>query len=184
MLKRVKTLMEADVIVHYNGTKFDIPTLNKEFVKRGMLPPSPYKQVDLLRVVRREFKFASNKLDYVSRALGLGGKEKHDGFMLWVDCMNNNLAAWKKMEKYNRQDVTLLEKLYNHLLPWIRSHPNHSAKAGVTCCPSCGSLDFQSRGTQATSTMTYQRYHCQDCGTWFRGTKAGPKLEEIMTGVP
>ena len=36
-----KLLEEADAICHYNGTKFDIPTLNKEFLLEGLLPPSP-----------------------------------------------------------------------------------------------------------------------------------------------
>ncbi|NIV35232.1 MAG: hypothetical protein GWN58_38990, partial [Anaerolineae bacterium] len=40
-------LDEADAVVHYNGKKFDIPTLNREFVKYGFTPPSPYKQIDL-----------------------------------------------------------------------------------------------------------------------------------------
>ncbi len=39
--------------------------------------------------------------------------------------MNKDPAAWKVMEKYNKQDVLLLEKVYDRLLPWIKSHPNH-----------------------------------------------------------
>jgi len=64
MMMQLHTLLdEADVVVHYNGTKFDIPVINKEFVKLGIHPPSPYKQVDLYQVVRRNFRFESNKLD-------------------------------------------------------------------------------------------------------------------------
>ncbi len=33
MLKSIHSLMdEADAIVHYNGNRFDIPMLNKEFL--------------------------------------------------------------------------------------------------------------------------------------------------------
>ena len=46
MLKGIyKLLDEADAVVHYNGKKFDIPTLNGEFLKCGFKPPSPYKQI-------------------------------------------------------------------------------------------------------------------------------------------
>jgi hypothetical protein len=38
--------------------------------------------------------------------------------------MQRDLAAWQKMEKYNIQDVILLEKLYITLLPWIISTPS------------------------------------------------------------
>ena len=109
-----KLFDQADVIVHYNGSSFDIPVINKEFIQSNLLPPSPYKQVDLLKTVRSQFRFPSNKLDYVSQTLGLGNKVSHEGFDLWVKCMEKDPSAWKRMEKYNKQDVNLLEKLYIH----------------------------------------------------------------------
>ena len=48
-------LDEADAVVHYNGKKFDIPTLNWEFIKQEGTPPSPYKEIDLLQTVRQRF---------------------------------------------------------------------------------------------------------------------------------
>ena len=60
MLEGIHALLdEADAVCTYNGVKFDIPTLNKEFVKADMPPPSPYKQIDLLKVARRVFRFPS-----------------------------------------------------------------------------------------------------------------------------
>src|SRR6478736_1404610 len=39
MLSEIHYLLdEADVVVHYNGSNFDIPTLNKEFVINRMAP--------------------------------------------------------------------------------------------------------------------------------------------------
>ena len=166
-----RLLDEADVVVHYNGLKFDIPTLNKEFIKLKFGPPSPYKQLDLLRVARRAFRFESNKLDYVSSALDIGKKVKHEGFELWVKCMKGDPKAWAKMGRYNRGDVTLLEKLYHRLRPWIEKHPNHSAFADNLCCPKCGSEKIQRRGDQVAVMNTYRRYQCQGCGAWFRGNK-------------
>jgi DNA polymerase elongation subunit (family B) len=167
-----KLLDEADVVVHYNGLKFDIPTLNREFIKFGMTPPSPYKQLDLLRVTRRAFRFESNKLDYVTAALGLGRKVKHKGFELWVQCMRGDATAWKMMERYNRQDVKLLGKLYRQLRPWIEKHPNWSSHRDGLACPKCGSEKVQRRGVQVAQTLTYNRYHCQSCGGWFRGSRS------------
>ena len=44
MLKRIhKLLDQADVVIHWNGSKSDIPTLNKEFIEYGLTPPAPYK---------------------------------------------------------------------------------------------------------------------------------------------
>lgn len=171
MLRGVRDLLDAaDAVVHYNGLRFDIPTLGKEFVKAKLTPPSPYKQIDLYRVCKKVFRFESNRLDYVAQSLGLGGKVKHEGFRLWTSCMAGDPDAWRRMERYNRGDVDLLERLYGRLLPWIGGHPNRSALTDVACCPRCGSTKFQRRGEILTSTLRYVRYQCQACSGWFRGT--------------
>ena len=183
MLEGIHALMdEADVLVHYNGNSFDIPCLNKEYLLYGMTPPAPSKQVDLLKVVRRNFRFTSNKLDHVSQRLGLGKKEE-TSFQLWIDCLNHNPTAWKQMEKYNKKDVILLEKLYKKLLPWIKGHPNHALYSAVSCCPNCGSGSFVKRGFSYTNTMKYQRYRCKDCGAWFRDRKAIKKEHDVYTSI-
>ena len=168
-----KLISEADAVIHYNGTKFDMPTLNKEFLLHDMAPPAPYKQIDLLRTVRNQFRFPSNKLDYVAQRLGLGKKHEHEGHSLWVKCMANEGPAWKTMEDYNKQDVVLLEKVYHKLLPWIKNHPNRNVYDGQEehVCPNCGGNHLQRRGTARTISGTYQRFQCKDCGTWSRSTQ-------------
>jgi DNA polymerase elongation subunit (family B) len=174
MLAPVHSLLsEADAVVHYNGLKFDIPVLQKEFLKHGFQPPAPFKQIDLMLAVKRAFRFESNKLDYVAGALGLGSKVRHSGFDMWVKCMNGDAAAWREMETYNRGDVVLLEKLYRRLLPWLEKHPNMSTLGGGgECCPKCGSKNVHKRGTALAVTRKYTRYQCQACGGWFRSTRS------------
>lgn len=172
MLEKMWMLLDkADVVTHYNGKKFDIPTLNKEFIIHEMGVPAPYQQVDLLQVTRSSFRFPSNKLDYVAQALGLGSKTKHMGMDLWSECMRGEEASWKIMKKYNKQDVVLLEKLYKRLLPWVRTHPNHALfkETDKPVCTNCGSARVQKRGITYTRTQQYQRYQCSGCGTWLRG---------------
>jgi DNA polymerase elongation subunit (family B) len=172
MLRKIHDLVsEADAVVHYNGSRFDMPILNKEFLLHHLAPPAPYKQIDLLKVVRKEFRFPSNKLDYIAQRLGLGKKTPHEGYQLWVKCMNKDPAAWKVMEKYNKQDVVLLEKVYDRLLPWIKSHPNHNLYGGDGC-PNCGSHRLQKRGFSYTTTGTFQRFQCTNCGSWSKSRKA------------
>lgn len=173
MLGRMHTLLDqADVVVSYNGLKFDLPVLSKEFIKLGYTPPAPYKHVDCLKEVRRLFRFEMNKLDFVASALGIGSKAKHEGFTLWTKCMAGDKKAQKRMEKYNRQDVRLLEGLYKRILPWIDRHPSHAAHDDIASCPKCGSTKRQQRGFAVTSIMKYPRYQCQSCGGWFRGNKS------------
>lgn len=171
-----RLLDEADVVVHYNGLKFDIPTLNKEFIANGYMPPAPYRQVDCLKEVKRMFRFQSNKLDFVAQALAIGEKASHEGFELWVKCMDkkdpDHEGAWRRMEKYNRQDVKLLETLYTRLRPWIERHPNVATHEDIMGCPKCGSEKFSHQGYRTTAVQKYSRYQCQSCGGWFRGNKS------------
>jgi len=172
MIKGVHTLLEeADAVITYNGNSFDLPTLNKEFLFYGLTPPTPYHKIDLYQVVKKGFRFASNKLDHISKELGLGQKEKHEGHQLWLDCMNGKREAWKKMETYNKQDVVLLEALYWRLLPWIKDHPNHGlyTDSERPVCTNCGSHKIVKKGLEKLKVGVYQRYRCSDCGTPLRG---------------
>lgn len=165
-----RLLDRADAVVHYNGARFDMPTLNREFLKYGMNPPSPYAQIDLLQSARKQFRFASNRLDHLLKELKIGEKVRHDGHVLWVRCMNGEPEAWERMEEYNRGDVDQLEALYHKMRPWISNHPNHALYQDTDrpACTNCGGENLHSRGTTRTRTMTYQRFQCQDCGTWLR----------------
>lgn len=173
MVKKAHELLDqADVVVHYNGTSFDIPHLKREFLLAGLRPPSPYKQVDLLKVVRGNFRFVSNKLDHVSQELGIGKKTKHAGHELWVKCLAGDARAWDTMRKYNKHDVVLTEKLYDRLVPWISNHPHHGLFTGKECCQRCGSEKLQRRGLAYTTVGVFQRFQCQKCGGWSRGAKS------------
>lgn len=171
MLAGIRDLLnEADAVVTYNGDRFDLPTLNREFIKYGILPPSPYKKIDVLKTVRQQFRFQSNKLAFVAEELGLGSKADTGGYATWVGCMDGDEKSWTKMEKYNKQDVKLLEKLYLKVLPWIKNHPNvglYNVKSKCSC-PNCGSTNLQKRGTSHSKTFRYQRYVCNKCGAWSR----------------
>jgi len=168
-----KLLDEADVVVHYNGTRFDIPHLMREFVLAGMTPPSSFQQIDLLKVVRNKFRFTSNKLDHVASQLGLGSKASHAGHSLWVKCMAGDKKSWDSMRKYNKQDVLLTEELYKKLRPWMTNHPSHALYDGTTdTCPNCGGSALVRRGFKYTNLGKYQQYRCSDCGAWSRSGRS------------
>jgi DNA polymerase elongation subunit (family B) len=184
MLKSIHALMdEADAIIHYNGNRFDIPMLNKEFLEAGMPPPSPAKHIDLLTTAKRQFRFVSNKLDYIAQRLGLGKKTAHEGHELWLKVMKNDRKAWKIMEEYNKNDVVLLEKVYDKFKGWIKQHPNHNAYSPDICCPNCASRKLQARGTQRSRVAVYQRFQCQACGSWSRSIKSEKKSKESLVTI-
>lgn len=183
MIRRAWELLdEADAVVHYNGQKFDIPHFNREFVQLGLTPPSPFKQIDLLKTAKRRFNFPSNKLAYVSEVLGLAGKIKHHGFRLWMECLAGDEDAWEIMREYNIRDTVLLEDLYEKLKPWIVNHPSVAAMHGIDCCPTCGSDDYSEDGLVFLKTARYARFRCHACGAFSRSTKRidGVTMTEVV----
>jgi predicted RNA-binding Zn-ribbon protein involved in translation (DUF1610 family) len=177
---------EADAVIHYNGKGFDMKHLNREFgemdvrIREGesegekLVRPSEYHHIDMLTVVRNNFKLASNKLDYVAgKFLRIGGKIRHPGYDLWAACRAGDPRAWSLMRKYNKGDVLLTERVYWELLGWIDNHPNMQLYTGKEdTCPTCGSEDRQMRGTRKTALSEYQTYRCNNCGRRYQDPKA------------
>lgn len=167
MIRRAHEMLDdTDILVTYNGKKFDTPHLRREFLLLGLAPPSPFIEVDLCQVVKSRFRFSSNKLDHVASQLGLGEKVKHDGHDLWVRCLAGDEKAWAQMRTYNIRDVVLTEQLYDALIPWVPNHPNVNLWTAEDGCPNCGKPRLQKRGFYRKGLTVRQRYQCQDCGTW------------------
>ena len=158
---------EADVTVAHNGDRFDMRKANARFLTHGFDPPSPTRQVDTLKVARRVAMFNSNKLGDLGESLGVGAKLSTGGFQTWLGCMAGDERAWKKMKAYNKEDVLLLERVYQRLLPWIDNHPNMALISGrPKACPKCGVEGRMiKRGTRRYNRVTVnERYQCRACG--------------------
>jgi len=164
-----KLFDEADVVIAHNGDAFDIKKTQARFIFHGLKPPSPIVTVDTKKVAKRYFSFNCNKLDSLGQLLGVGRKVKHSGFELWLGCMNNKKASWKEMIAYNKQDVTLLERVYLKMRPWIKNHPSIAFLEGkAEGCPNCGSQKFKSYGIRRTKASAYRRLRCLACSAFSR----------------
>lgn len=160
-----EVMNDSDIIVAHNGKAFDIKWANRAFIKYGLTPPSPYKVVDTLTEARSRFKFNSNRLNDLGKYLGLGEKFETGGFPLWKKCMAGDKKAYKKMVKYNKQDVVLLEKVYLKLRPFM-NHPK--INIGYEECEKCGSKNIVKNGYHTlVGGFRKDQYQCKDCGHWF-----------------
>lgn len=164
-----KLLDEAHIIIAHNGMRFDVRRMNARFALNGLNPPLPYRVIDTLRMARRQFEFASYKLDYVNRLFGLDVKE-HTGFSLWKQAVSpvyeESLEALKTMSKYCDNDVRILEELYVQIRPWIKGHPNLGLYIDTdgTKCTNCGNRGLDWRGKYYTPAGRYLAFRCRACG--------------------
>lgn len=166
-------LNEAQIIIAHNGKKFDEPKIKSRFIVHGYPPTTPYKQIDTLEVSKRQFGFSSNKLDALATYFGIPNKLETN-FNLWKECLNGNPDALVSMELYNRMDVTILEKVYLVLRPYIKGHINVGLLTDeANVCPHCGSKDIneiENKFSFNNTTLT-KLYRCTSCGAVSRGAK-------------
>lgn len=161
-----KVLSEADCIIAHNGDKFDLPYLKARMLFHGLPALPPVSSIDTYKIAKQQLLFNSNRLDYLGKFLGIGGK-KHTSKGLWLRALKGERAAIREMLDYNVQDVLLLEKVFYKLRPYMSNHINRGL-FGAVGCPRCGSSKVQSRGVHRAITRVYRRFCCNKCSGWFR----------------
>lgn len=180
MVSRLHAIMdEADYLVGYNHINYDNKHVRAAFVRNGLTPPSPSRNIDLMRVVKKNFKFQSNKLAHVCEQLGLSLKTDPGGFNTWRQILAGGeaerAAAQRRMVRYCRNDTKITAELYEKLLPWIDglNVPMFSDDDAVVCTR-CGHDTVHSRGYAYTTTYRYRRYQCVKCEGWMRAKNCEP----------
>lgn len=171
MLKEfIEVINEADESVAHNGDKFDLPWIRTRCLFHGIPTFPTYKTIDTLQWGKRNFLFNSNRLNYIAKFLGLGGKIKTE-FGLWKDIvLDKDAGALKRMVEYCKRDVHLLEKVYQKL----SLHCSHKTHVGVAAgldkwtCPKDGSKHVHVCKTKITAHGTKQyQMKCSDCGSYY-----------------
>lgn len=167
-------LREADIVCGHNLDRFDIPMLNNRLLLLGLEPLGPVRTLDTLKMARKSFRLASNKLDWLAEQLGLGNKIG-TSFSLWDRCYRGDEKALKEMLRYNRKDVTLLQDVYERMEPYVRgSVPRlvDGATEDEVACPTCGSASVKPDGMHRTNASSYPRFVCEACGRHSRSRRA------------
>ena len=181
-------LNEADIVICHNGNIFDIPNIQSRCVLHKLPPPSPYKQIDTLKVAQQQFGFTHNSLDALANFFGIDGKTETN-FQLWKDCIHGDEAALDEMEFYNKNDVIVLEKIYYFLRPYMRNHPNLDLYIDndSPVCTTCGkdTLVEISNKYFYTQAVRYPIFRCIECGAISRAKKGLPYTnKKLISAIP
>lgn len=157
---------EADAVVAHNGDSFDQKKSQARMMIYGLVPPTPYKQIDTKKIAKKHAGFTSNRLNDLGKYFNLGTKADTGGFSTWKGCLAGEKKAWDRMKKYNKRDVELLEKLYLELRRWDTNGLNLNViESRPESCPKCGGTHINAgMKYRATNTNLYQYFRCMDCG--------------------
>ena len=162
----VKVANTADELIGHNGDRFDIKKIRTRCIYHRIPMFPKYRTLDTLKKARQGFAFNSNKLDSIARFLGVGAKMQHEGFDMWVKCMNNDETALANMIEYCMQDVVVLEDVYTAMQHYIKpnSHSGVANGGKKYSCPICTCEDIELIKNDVTEKGTISRVvRCKKC---------------------
>ena len=172
----VKTLKDADAVVTHNGNRFDIPMILTRLALNKMKPLPELVSLDTCQIARKLF-FIRHRLDYLAEKLSTGRKMKHTGWGMWkrlamsrykgpdVPTESEVKEDKRVMIKYCKQDVNVMEQIFNLVKPYAKRIPNFNMFTDKRVCPSCGSSNLHKHSIKVTKQGRFQRYQCQDCAS-------------------
>ena len=194
VVKMCEMINHADLIVTFNGKRFDTKLLSTRALFWGLPPIKPVKHIDLMEQAKRVFKFPSNSMQNISMYLGEDGKLETSGSNLWERCANyenyqqcNN--ALEEILIYGKQDIVATRDLYRRFQGWFKGVPNlgvlmnHKAETSDLRCIHCGSNDVFKMQTQTyTASSHFDLYRCgeETCRGISRITGNGKNLTGVV----
>ena len=192
--KVVEAVNNCDLMITFNGKRFDVKLLNTRALFWGLPPVKAPKHIDLFEQSKRVFKFPSNSMQNVSVYLGEKGKLETSGSSLWERC-----AEWENYEEcekaliemvtYGNQDIEATRDLYKRFQGWMKGVPNLGVITNEVTenktlrCIHCGSDDvFPLEQKTYTSVSSFDLYRCgnESCRGISRVTSNGKNLTSVI----
>jgi DNA polymerase III, epsilon subunit and related 3''-5'' exonucleases len=194
-LKRVHALMgEADIIVGHNLDGADVPWLKGDFYlprighpyRPNFKPMPPFKTVDTLKVLRREFKSGApfKSLDAMCQIVGIPGKtDKYDREAM-ERAVAGSVEDQQRETDYCEGDVIATQWFYDWLRPHIKNHPalHVDGQGKLDTCRACGNKTEPIAKRWAADVFTYTMQRCTVCG-WHGRLSIEPERMSLVRGV-
>jgi len=120
LAKDIKEAMsEYDLVVSWNGRRFDIPFLNTRLEDAQLDTYKVNRHLDLLYTSRFKLKLSNNKLDTVSKYLKAPANKTFLDPVTWRRAMGGDKKSYEYIIKHCQIDVAILAHVYHRLRPMI-----------------------------------------------------------------
>jgi uncharacterized protein YprB with RNaseH-like and TPR domain len=165
-------LLASDVWLTHYGTWYDIPFINTRLLYHDLpvVPPN-FAHLDTWKISRNRLKLRNNRLITLSEFLGTKEEKNAIKPEQWLRALSGHKPSMDYIVEHCRRDVVVLAETYQRIRPLVIDHPNKGLIDGRGGCSVCGKTKLHARGFHVTRTRKYQRYQCQNCGAWSKGTK-------------
>lgn len=194
-LKRVHALMaQADIIVGHNLDGADVPWLLGDFYlprighkHKPQLPPlPPFKTIDTLKVMRRQFRSGApfKGLDALCQILGIPAKTDAYDRDAMERAVSGSSVDRERLVDYCAGDVIATQGLFDALRPHIKNHPHLfvDGEDKLTTCNRCGNQTELTARRYVGTVLSYAMRKCVSCGGYSR-ISIEPERMSIVRGV-
>jgi hypothetical protein len=187
-LQRVHDLLsKADIIVGHNLDAADIPWLKGDMhIEAGLPPLPPFKTVDTLKVLRREFKTGApfKSLDAFCQIVGLPAKTDRYDRQAMERAVAGNKEDRERLTAYCVGDVLAGQAIYDWCRPHMKAHPALfvDGKDKLTTCHRCGNDTEPIARRFVANILSYSMRKCLACGGYSR-ISVEPDRQSILRSV-
>lgn len=189
-LRETHRLMEqADIIIGHNLDRADIPWLKGDLhIEAGLPPLPPFKTIDTLKVLRREFGSGApfKSLDAFCKIVGIPSKTDHyDRQAMERAVTDRSIEDRQRLIEYCAGDVIATQGLLDFLRPHIKNHPALfvDGESALRVCNRCGSAEtLPCEKRYVANVLTYQMLRCAEC-KGYRRLSIEPERMSMVRGV-
>jgi uncharacterized protein YprB with RNaseH-like and TPR domain len=111
---------EADILVSYNGKRFDLPFLNARLVRFDKKPIIGKKHIDLFFVSKFQLKLSNWSLDALAKHLNLPVQKTRMEGEQWTKAMTGDPEALQYIIDHCVLDVKVLEQVFKKVKGLIK----------------------------------------------------------------
>ena len=113
-------LEDADILVSYNGRRFDLPFLNARLVRFGKKPIIGKKHIDLFFTSKFQLKLSNWSLDALAKHLQLNVQKTRMEGEQWTKAMTGDAEALQYIIDHCILDVKVLEQVFDKVKGLIK----------------------------------------------------------------
>jgi len=117
----IEDIKKYDRIVGHNVTGFDLPFIRSKAVHYRLRFPH-YRSLfvtDTLKIMWKRFRLKSASLGNSCKYFGIPAKETPFEFGLWIEAVQGNRKAMKKVVDHCREDVEANARLFQRILYYV-----------------------------------------------------------------